>query len=114
MARVGEIAFLTTEPPGSREHLVGGAFRISKLVEDPGQETKVYGDSATVLDDMLDYRISFWKYHRNPTNPDSIAWSTGLFGYVVGVAALGILEKYIAKKQTQGGDASKARRWSKH
>ena len=58
---------------------------------------------------MLQYEIEFWKYHKNPDNPDSMAWATGLFRYVSDVAVLGILEEYISKKSSQGGDITKAK-----
>lgn len=107
-AREGKIALLTTEPPGMRKRLVVGAFLIEKVWDDPEEETWVYGDKNSALDDMLQYEIEFWKYHKNPSNPASMAWATGLFRYVPDVAVLGILEEYISKKSSQGGDITKA------
>ncbi|MCX5991386.1 MAG: hypothetical protein NTZ04_03525 [Chloroflexi bacterium] len=109
-ARVGKIALLTTEPPDRRDRFVVGAFAITKLVEDPGRETKIFGDKSSALDDMLGYEIDFWKYHTNPHNPGSTAWATGLFRYVSNVAALGILEEYVAKKRAAGEDPNKGER----
>ena len=56
---------------------------------------------------MLKYEISFWKYHQNPNNPDSHAWSTGLFRYVSDIAVLGILEEYAGKKRLEHADSTK-------
>ena len=107
-ARQGKIALLTTQVPNCQSRLIVGAFKIIKLVEDPGKETFLYGDRETMLDDMLKYEIRFWRYHKNPHNPDSQAWSTGLFRYVSDIAILGILEEYIDKKHKERSDASKA------
>lgn len=107
-AREGKIALLTTEPPDVQKRLIVGAFLIKKVWEDPGAETCVSGDKDTALDDILNYEIEFWKHHKNPSNPSSTAWATGLFRYVSDVAILGILEEYISKKSSQGGDTTKA------
>ncbi len=85
-----------------------GAFRINKLVEDPGQETFIFGDKDTLLDDALKYHIRFWDHHKNPYNPESHAWSTGLFRYVADVAVFSILDEYINKKRADGKDINKA------
>ena len=61
-----------------------------------------------MLVDMLKYGIYFWKYHKNPRNPDSQSWSTGLFRYVSDIAVFGILEEYISKKGLDGGNTTKA------
>jgi len=107
-AKRGKLALLTTQPPNSQHRLIVGAFKIIKIVEDPGKESFLYGDRETMLDDMLKYGIHFWNYHKNPHNPDSQAWSTGLFRYVSDIAVLGILEEYLDKKRKECDDASKA------
>jgi len=107
-AKWGKIALLTTQPPDAQHRLIVGAFKIIKLVEDPGKETFLYGDKETMLDDMLKYEIRFWNYHKNPLNPNSQAWSTGLFRYVSDIAIFGILEEYMDKKRKECNDASKA------
>jgi hypothetical protein len=58
---------------------------------------------------MFKYDIHFWNYHKNPRNPSSQSWSTGLFRYVSDIAVLGILEEYINKKHSDGGDITKAK-----
>jgi len=108
-ARQGKIALLTTQPPYLQDRLIVGAFKIIKLKEDPGQETFIYGDKETLLNDMFKYSIRFWDYHKNPRNPNSQSWATGLFRYVSDVAVLGILEEYINKKNSNGGDITKAK-----
>jgi hypothetical protein len=107
-AKKGKIAFLTTIPPGTSDRLMVGAFLINKVLDDPGIETFILGDRNFTLDDMLAYKIKFWNFHKNPINPSSVAWATGLFRYVSDVAALGILEEYIYKKSSIGGDTTKA------
>jgi hypothetical protein len=107
-AKLGKIALLTTQVPDSQNRFVVGAFNVTKLVEDPGKETFLYGDKETVLDDMLKYEIRFWDHHKNPHNPHSQAWATGLFRYVSDISVLGILEEYIDKKRIDGGNVVKA------
>jgi hypothetical protein len=107
-ARQGKIALLTTQPPHSQDRLVVGAFEIIKLKEDPGKETFIYGDKETLLNDMLNYKIHFWNYHKNPRKPRSQSWATGLFRYVSDIAVYGILEEYVNKKRGDGGDVTKA------
>lgn len=107
-ARDGKLALLTTIPQGSLDRLVVGAFLIDRVLDDPGLETFIIGDTNLALDDMLPYRIRFWDFHKNPINPGSIAWATGLFRYVADAAVLGVLEEYIHKKNTAGGDTGTA------
>ena len=96
--------------PRAEDRLLVGAFEIRKIKEDPGQETFLIGDPATLLDDMLQYNIHFWDHHLNPRNPASKQWSTGLFRYVSDIAVLGILEEYINKTIANHEDPSKAQR----
>ena len=107
-ARRGKIAILTTQTPDSRERFVIGIFRIIKLVEDPGKETFLFGDKKTLLDDVLKYHIRFWDHHKNPNNPESQAWATGLFRYMADIAVFGILDEYITKKRANGEETNKA------
>lgn len=115
--KTGKIALLTTIPkpleydkviPNALDRILVGAFEIVKIKEDPGQETFIYGDSTTLLDDMTVYNIHFWDHHSNPRNPASKQWSTGLFRYVSDIAVLGILEEYINKKIMNHEDPGKA------
>ena len=109
-AREGKIALLTTKPPYTNKRLLIGAFLIEKVREDPDVETFIIGDKATKIDDMLQYEIEFWKYHKNPNKPDSTTWATLLFRYVSDVTVLGILEEYIDKKRKESKDTSEAER----
>jgi hypothetical protein len=106
-ARKGKIALLTSIPPYTRDRLVVAAFRIERVHDDPDTETSIYGDKSTVLDDMLNYSIPFWRYHKNPWRPESQAWGQGLFRYVSDTAVLGILEEYREKKLASSGDTTK-------
>ncbi len=92
--RKDRIAILTSIPHWAKERLVIGAFQITQVKDDSKSETYLYGDEATALDDMLDYKIEFWRYHKNPYRPESQAWGQGLFRYISNVAVLGILEEY--------------------
>lgn len=109
-ARLGKVGLLTTQPPWTQERLVVGAFNICRVVDDPDRETEVFGDKDSLLDDMLDYQINFWKFHRNPQRQNSTAWATGLFRYVSDVAVLGMLEEYMSKKSERAGDVTRAER----
>ena len=92
--RKGRIAILTSIPHWAKRRLVIGAFQITVVKDDSRSETYLYGDEATALDDMLDYEIEFWRYHKNPDKPESQAWGQGLFRYISHVAVLGLLEEY--------------------
>jgi hypothetical protein len=105
-ARGGRIALLTTQWMLDARVVVG-AFQIGAVRDDAGKETEILGIPETCLDDMQQYGIRFWDYHKNPRNPSSQAWSTGLFRYVSNVAVLGILEAYIAAKTSAGEDPSR-------
>lgn len=108
-ARKGKIALLTAIPPNTADRLVIGAFLMKDIDEDAGKETIILGDKDFMLDDMLRYNIKFWDFHKNPVNPKSTAWATGLFRYVSDVAVLGILEQYISRKESCCQDASIAK-----
>jgi len=109
-ARKGKVALLTTIPHFSTERLVIGAFLIREVKDDPHRETYIYGDKDTALDDMLDFSIPLWKFHKNPWKPESQAWGQGLFRYVSDIAALGIFEAYRQGKIDSKGDTVKVDR----
>jgi len=108
-AKKGKFAILTTIRPNTDDRVIVGLFQISKIAEDPGQETFIYGDKGTMLNDMLNYEIMFWNHHENPNNPSSKAWATGLFRYVSDLAIFGVLTEYIEKKGQRHEDISKAK-----
>ncbi|POZ58444.1 hypothetical protein C1O63_1491 [Dehalococcoides mccartyi] len=109
-ARKGKVALLTTIPHFGTERLVVGAFLIGEVKDDPHRETYIYGDRDTALDDILNFSIPFWKFHKNPWKPESQAWGQGLFRYVSDTSVLGILEAYWQGKIDSKGDISKVDR----
>jgi hypothetical protein len=68
-ARTGRLALLTTRLPGVPEEgrVIVGLFFIDKVIDDPGAETKIFGDKEKALE--IDYeadKIHFWDYYKNP------------------------------------------------
>jgi hypothetical protein len=108
-ARKGKIALLTTIPHRESARLVVGAYQINDVEDDPHRETFIHGEENTALDDMLDFSIRFWRFHKNPGKPESQAWGQGLFRYVSDIAVFGILEEYINRKGSNGGDITRAK-----
>jgi len=99
--REGRMAMLTTRPPGTEEkdRLVIGCLYISKVIDDPGKETIIYGDKEKSIEvDYDEIKVKFWKYYNNPGAPDQILWASGLFRYISDETVLNILkdigEKY--------------------
>jgi hypothetical protein len=65
---------------------------IKQTVDDPGEETKIYGDKEKSI--IVDYdfvNVKFWDYYKNPAAEDKLFWGTGLFRYVTDGTVLGIL-----------------------
>jgi hypothetical protein len=93
--RQGRMAILTTRPPGTEEkdRLVIGCLYIAKVQDDPGSETKIFGDTDKSIE--LDYdriKINFWDYYKNAGAPDLKLWSSGLFRYITDETVLNILK----------------------
>ncbi len=50
--RQGRVAILTTRPPGAdeKDRLIIACIFIENIVDDPGEETKIYGDASKSLE----------------------------------------------------------------
>lgn len=83
-AQIGKIALLTTLGPNKTEkdRNIISFFTIDKILEGQESETIVYGDPMRSLAIDPSFDVRFWHYYKNPSNPDRIAWSSGLFRYL--------------------------------
>jgi hypothetical protein len=84
-ANEGDIAILTTVPPGGteEERFVFAIFRIGNIIKDePDWGNTIYSDSSmdVILPDEIAPNIRFWRYYQNKDN--SLFWGTGLFRYI--------------------------------
>jgi hypothetical protein len=105
----GRMAILTTRAPGDEEaeRLVIGCLFIQRVEDDPGEETKIYGDRRRSI--SLPYneiKVRFWDHYRNPEAPDIILWASGLFRYLTNDTVLSIL-KAIRQEYVATGMATK-------
>ena len=109
-AKTGKMAILTTRLPGSEEkdRLIIGCILIENLVDDPGEETKIFGDKSKSLEiDYDEVKVNFWDYYKNAGNENLIVWASGLFRYITDEAVLNILMGIGEKYQNLGKDVSK-------
>lgn len=96
------MAILTTRPPGTEEvdRLIIGCLFINRVNDDPGEETKIYGDKEKSIEvPFQEIKIRFWDYYKNPGAEDIILWASGLFRYVTNGTVLSIL-KAIGEQYT--------------
>lgn len=108
--RHGRMAILTTRPPGTEEkdRLVIGCLFIAKAEDDPGAETKIYGDrEKSVVVDYDKIKINFWDYYKNAGAPELILWASGLFRYITDETVLNILKGIGEKYKNVGEDIKK-------
>lgn len=92
--RQGRVAILTTRPPGAdeKDRLIIGCLLIDKAVDDPGEETKIYGDASKSLEvDYDEIKVRFWDYYKNAGDENLILWASGLFRYISDETVLNIL-----------------------
>jgi hypothetical protein len=90
----GKVAVLTTRPPGTEEadRLVIGCLLIDRVNDDPGEETKIFGDKERSIEvPFREVKVRFWDYYRNPGAEDVILWASGLFRYISDGTVLGVL-----------------------
>lgn len=98
----GRMAILTTRPPGAEEsdRLVIGCLFINRVNDDPGEETKIFGDKdRSILIPFQGIKIRFWDYYKNPGAEDIVLWASGLVRYVTNGTVLSIL-KAIGEQYT--------------
>jgi len=99
------IAILTTRPPGAEEidRIIIGCLFINKVNDDPGEETKIYGDCGkSIIIPFNQIKIRFWDYYKNPGAEDLVLWASGLFRYVTNGTVVKIL-KAIGEQYTNTG-----------
>jgi hypothetical protein len=103
--RVDRVALLTTRPPGADEknRIIIGCLYINEVLDDPGEETKIFGDvNKSIIVDYDDVKVNFWDYYKNPGAEDVILWASGLFRYVSNETVEGVL-RGIGEKYTNAG-----------
>ncbi len=115
--RQGRIAVLTTRPPGAEEEdrLIIGCLYIDTVQDDPGAETKIYGDKEKSIE--VDYdkvKINFWDYYKNAGDEDLILWASGLFRYITDETVLNILKGIGEKYKNYGKDTKNVIRLINH
>jgi len=92
--KVDRMAILTTRPPGTEEfgRLIIGCLFIDHVNDDPGEETKIYGNKDKSIEiPFNEITIRFWDYYKNPGAEELILWASGLFRYVTNRTVLNIL-----------------------
>jgi len=90
----GRIAILTTRPPVAEEkdRLIIGCLFIDSVHDDPGSETKIYGDRKKSFEvDYDNIKVRFWDYYKNAGAKDLILWASGLFRYITDETVLNML-----------------------
>ena len=103
-------AILTTRPPGTEEvdRLIVGCLFINRVNDDPGEETKIYGDVEKSIEIPFQaMKIRFWDYYKNPGAEDVILWASGLFRYVSNGTVLSILKAIVEQYANARRDVHK-------
>jgi hypothetical protein len=107
--RQGRMAILTTRLPGAEEkdRLIIGCLYLKTVQDDPGEETKIYGDKEKSIE--IDYdkvEIKFWDYYKNAGAESLMLWASGLFRYITDETVVHIL-KGIGEKYKNIGKNTK-------
>lgn len=108
--RQGRMAILTTRLPGTEEkdRLIIGCLYINNVKDDPGAETKIYGDKEKSIEiDYSNIKVRFWDYYKNAGDEDLILWASGLFRYIKDETVLNILKGIGEKYKNNGKDTKK-------
>lgn len=109
-AREDKVAVLTTREPGSEEkdRIIIGCLLIERLVDDPGEETKIFGHKSKSLNiDYDNIRVRFWDYYKNAGDESLILWASGLFRYITDETVLNILMGVGEQYKNLGRDVSR-------
>ncbi|MYD99693.1 MAG: hypothetical protein F4Y03_00230 [Alphaproteobacteria bacterium] len=81
----GDIAFLTTIPPGNSEHsrIIFGCYRVGEVTQDDDNGYFVVSDGQmdVRIPDDIARSLFYWSYQQ-PNNDGGIFWGTGLFRYI--------------------------------
>lgn len=108
--RRGRLAILTTRPPGAEEkdRLIIGCLFIDTVADDPGEETKIYGNRTKSIEiDYDEIQVKFWDYYKNAGAENLILWASGLFRYISDATVLNILKGIGEKYKNSGRDVAK-------
>jgi hypothetical protein len=109
-AKRGKMALLTTRPPGVEEQdrLIVGCLFIKTVLDDPGEETKIFGDRTKSFEiDYDEVKVKFWDYYKNKADENLILWASGLFRYVSDETVLNILKGIGEQYKNSGKDVKK-------
>lgn len=109
-ARPERMAILTTRPPGfaEKDRLVIGFLFIDRLVDAPGEETKISGDRQKSIEiDYENIKVRFWDYYKNAGDEKLILWASGLFRYISDSTVLNVLRSVGEQYVNAGRDVSK-------
>jgi len=108
--RQERMAIMTTRPPGAEEkdRLIIGCLYINKVVDDPGAETKLYGDRTKSIEVSYDnVKLKFWDFYKNAGDENLILWASGLFRYISDETVLKILLGIGEQYKNRGYDFKK-------
>lgn len=109
-AQENKIAVLTTRPPNTEEkdRLIVGCLYIDKIQDDPGAETKIYGNKEKSIEvDYDNVKVKFWDYYKNAGKEDVILWASGLFRYITDETVLNILKGIGEQYKNSGKDTNR-------
>ena len=108
--RHGRVAILTTRPPGAdeKDRLIIACLLINSVVDDPGEETKIYGDKLKSIEiDYNEIKVKFWDYYKNAGDENLILWASGLFRYISDETVLNILKGIGEQYKNSGREVSR-------
>lgn len=108
--RHGRVAILTTRPPGAdeKDRLIIACLLINSVVDDPGEETKIYGDKLKSIEiDYNEIKVKFWDYYKNAGDENLILWASGLFRYISNETVLNILKGIGEQYKNSGREVSR-------
>jgi hypothetical protein len=108
--RQGRMAILTTRPPGAdeKDRLIIACLLIDNIVDDPDEETKIYGDESKSLEvNYDDIKVRFWDYYKNAGDENLILWASGLFRYISDETVLNILRGIGEQYKNSGYEVAK-------
>jgi len=108
--RQSRMAILTTRPPGAdeKDRLIIACLFIENVVDDPDEETKIYGDASKSLEvNYSEIKVRFWDYYKNAGDENLILWASGLFRYISDETVLNILRGIGEQYKNSGYDVIK-------
>lgn len=97
--RKGSVVFLTTvdNNESGENRYIFAAYIVDNMEQVGEFGEDAYGcnndEHRVFLNKEKAKQVKFWDYHKNPNNPDSIQWGTGLYREVLNEEAINILKK---------------------